>query len=105
MADVVMGLCWGQQVWGVPGWLKDPVRPLGDWGVASSAPLTLGRSLGEDWTELCGSELLAGLCFGCLVQCGGCWGPHSRANPGSAATAKGLELGKGRRGSHFPSQR
>lgn len=49
------------QVWGVPGQLEDPVRPLGDWGVARSAPLTLGRSLGEDWSELCGSELLAGL--------------------------------------------
>lgn len=81
-ADVRMGSSGVHSVslvWGVPGRLKDPVRPFGDLGVASSAPLTLGRSLGEDWTELCGSELLAGLCFRCLAQCGDCWGLHPKS--------------------------
>lgn len=100
----------GHSLWGVPGWLKDSMGVFGDWGVPSSAPLTLGKSLGEDWTELCRSELLAQLwLFGCSMARGPsamrvlpdvdtC--PHHGAKPGSANV--GMELGEGRGGKPLP---
>lgn len=58
----------GHSLWGVPGWLKDSMGVFGYWGVPNSAPPTLGRSLGEGWTELWGSELWVWLwLFGCCV--------------------------------------
>lgn len=82
-----------------PLWLKESMGVFGDWGVPSSAPLTLGRSLWEDWAELCGFEPLAQLwLFGCSVLRvpGSMWVlpdmdmcPHHRAKLVSADRAKG----------------
>lgn len=72
MIDGEMGPCSGPRwvtAFGVSlARLKDSMGALGEWGVPSFAPLTLGRLLGEGWTKLCGLELWAWLWpFGCSV--------------------------------------